>query len=169
MAPQQPHNQAGRRIPGWFPPLRQHLREFVRTPLWRGILPAFLSGFGVVALLCLAHYGTGSSKVLSAALLTGGLCALCYAIGIWGATGPDSDEEDEEREEAETESSLPLWLRRTILVGLLLIALGAVAWPSLQRIMEGQRTLFDGCIEIVGKLLTLVCVVVPIRIAERRR
>lgn len=167
MTHQQPNNQAGNRIPGRFSPLRQHLREFVRTPLWLGILPAFLSGFGVVALLCLARYGTGSPKVLSAALLTGGLCALGYVLGIWGATCPDS--EDEEQDEAETESGLPLWLRRTILAGLLLIALGAIAWPSLQRIMEGQRTLFDGCIEIVGKLLTVVCVVVPIRIAERRR
>lgn len=169
MTHQQPNNQAETPNTGRFSPLRQHLREFVRTPLWRGILPAFLSGFGVVALLCLARYGTGSPKVLSAALLTGGLCALGYAIGIWGATCPDSDDEDEEQDEAETESGLPLWLRRTILAGLLLIALGAIAWPSLQRIMEGQRTLFDGCIEIVGKLLTLLCVVAPIRIAERRR
>lgn len=149
-------------------PSRERLRAFAHTPLWRGVLPAFALGGGIVALLCATRYGTGSPKVLSAGLLAGGLCMLGYVIGIWAATAPDSDEKAEP-EESQPESRTSVWLRRAILASLLLIALGAIAWPSLHRIMEGQRTLFDGCIEIVGNLLTLVCVVVPIRIAERRR
>lgn len=166
MKSKQSDRLAGRKSLCGLSPFRQHLREFALTPLWRGLLPAFLFGFGVVTLLCLAHYGIVPRKVLLPALLAGGCCAFGYTLGVWSATAPDKEDEQPEEPEAK---NLPLWLQRAIVIGLVLIALGAVAWPSLARVQEGTRSLFDGSIEILAKLMAAVCTVVPIWIAERRR
>ena len=41
--------------------------------------------------------------------------------------------------------------------------------PDGGRIVEGERTVLEGAAEIVSKVLTVVCVIVPVWLAERAR
>jgi len=115
---------------------------FIRNRLWIGLPPAFVAGFGVVLLL----------------LVSG------------GESGPDSEPVAENSEQASGDRFAPRKLRwwLWILCGGAAICY-AVFSPSIGRIVEGERTVLEGAAEIVSKVLTVVCVIVPVWLAERAR
>ena len=136
-------------------PSRARFRMFIRNRLWIGLPPAFVAGFGVVLLL---------------ASIAGGLCVFGWILGVWAATGPDSEPVAENSEQASGDRFAPRGLRwwLWVLCGGAAICY-AVFSPSIGRIVEGERTVLEGAAEIVSKVLTVVCVIVPVWLAERAR
>ncbi len=106
------------------------------------------------------------------ASITSGLCVLGWILGVWAATGPDP--------EADSNAEIQNGFRGSVLLpagcdgGCGFFCGGAaicyaVFSPSIGRIVEGERTVLEGAAEIVSKVLTVVCVIVPVWLAERAR
>lgn len=93
-------------------------------------------------------------------------------IGRLGRNGPDpeADSNAENPEQASGDRFAPRGLRWClwVLCGGAAICY-AVFSPSIGRIVEGERTVLEGAAEIVSKVLTVVCVIVPVWLAERAR
>ena len=63
-------------------PGRNRLQAFVYSRLWMGVFPSFLAGFAVIFLIC--YWGNlPVEKSSNKALLSGLLCVVGYAIGVW--------------------------------------------------------------------------------------
>ena len=111
-------------------------------------------------------------RSLVRASIAGGLCVFGWILGIWAATGPDpeADSNAENPEQASGDRFAPRGLRWClwVLCGGAAICY-AVFSPSIGRIVEGERTVLEGAAEIVSKVLTVVCVIVPVWLAERAR
>lgn len=151
-------------------PSRARFRMFIRNRLWIGLLPAFVAGFGVVLLLLVSGGESTPERSLVRASIAGGLCVFGWILGVWAATGPDSEPVAENSEQASGDRFAPRKLRwwLWILCGGAAICY-AVFSPSIGRIVEGERTVLEGAAEIVSKVLTVVCVIVPVWLAERAR
>mgnify|MGYP003193444679 FL=1 len=153
-------------------PSRARFRSFVCNRLWIGVLPAFVAGFGIVLLLLVFSRESTPERSLVRASIAGGLCVFGWILGIWAATGPDpeADSNAENPEQASGDRFAPRGLRWClwILCGGAAICY-AVFSPSIGRIVEGERTVLEGAAEIVSKVLTVVCVIVPVWLAERAR
>ncbi len=68
-------------------PGRNRLQAFVYSRLWMGVFPSFLAGFAVIFLIC--YWGNlPVEKSSNKALLSGLLCVVGYAIGVWAAVAP---------------------------------------------------------------------------------
>lgn len=91
-------------------------------------------------------------------------------IGRLGRNGPDPEPVAENSEQASGDRFAPRGLRwwLWVLCGGAAICY-AVFSPSIGRIVEGERTVLEGAAEIVSKVLTVVCVIVPVWLAERAR
>ncbi|WP_303175644.1 hypothetical protein [Alistipes putredinis] len=151
-------------------PSRVRFRMFIRNRLWIGLPPAFVAGFGVVLLLLVSGGESTPERSLVRASIAGGLCVFGWILGVWAATGPDSEPVAENSEQASGDRFAPRKLRwwLWILCGGAAICY-AVFSPSIGRIVEGERTVLEGAAEIVSKVLTVVCVIVPVWLAERAR
>ena len=153
-------------------PSRARFRSFVCNRLWIGVLPAFVAGFGIVLLLLVFSRESTPERSLVRASIAGGLCVFGWILGIWAATGPDpeADSNAENPEQASGDRFAPRGLRwwLWVLCGGAAICY-AVFSPSIGRIVEGERTVLEGAAEIVSKVLTVVCVIVPVWLAERAR
>lgn len=151
-------------------PSRARFRMFIRNRLWIGLLPAFVAGFGVVLLLLVFGGESTPERSLVRASIAGGLCVFGWILGVWAATGPDSEPVAENSEQTSGDRFAPRKLRwwLWILCGGAAICY-AVFSPSIGRIVEGERTVLEGAAEIVSKVLTVVCVIVPVWLAERAR
>lgn len=153
-------------------PSRARFRSFVCNRLWIGVLPAFVAGFGIVLLLLVFSRESTPERSLVRASIAGGLCVFGWILGIWAATGPDpeADSNAENPEQASGDRFAPRGLRWClwVLCGGAAICY-AVFSPSIGRIVEGERTVLEGAAEIVSKVLTVVCVIVPVWLAERAR
>lgn len=151
-------------------PSRARFRSFVCNRLWIGVLPAFVAGFGIVLLLLVFSRESTPERSLVRASIAGGLCVFGWILGIWAATGPDpeADSNAENPEQASGDRFAPRGLRWClwVLCGGAAICY-AVFSPSIGRIVEGERTVLEGAAEIVSKVLTVVCVIVPVWLAER--
>ena len=114
-------------------PGRNRLQAFVYSRLWMGVFPSFLAGFAVIFLIC--YWGNlPVEKSSNKALLSGLLCVVGYAIGVW------------------------------------CLALVAIfAYPSIERVLSGERTILEGCVELTGKCLMIVCLFVPVYIRLKRK
>ena len=76
-------------------PGRNRVQAFVYSRLWMGVFPSFLAGFAVIFLIC--YWGNlPVEKSSNKALLSGLLCVVGYAIGVWAAVAPDKDDEEDE-------------------------------------------------------------------------
>ncbi|WP_443772365.1 hypothetical protein [Alistipes putredinis] len=153
-------------------PSRARFRMFIRNRLWIGLPPAFVAGFGVVLLLLVSGGESTPERSLVRASIAGSLCVFGWILGVWAATGPDSeaDSNAENPEQASGDRFAPRGLRwwLWVLCGGAAICY-AVFSPSIGRIVEGERTVLEGAAEIVSKVLTVVCVIVPVWLAERAR
>lgn len=151
-------------------PSRARFRMFIRNRLWIGLPPAFVAGFGVVLLLLVFGGESTPERSLVRASIAGGLCVFGWILGVWAATGPDSEPVAENSEQASGDRFAPRGLRwwLWVLCGGAAICY-AVFSPSIGRIVEGERTVLEGAAEIVSKVLTVVCVIVPVWLAERAR
>ena len=151
-------------------PSRARFRMFIRNRLWIGLPPAFVAGFGVVLLLLVSGGESTPERSLVRASIAGSLCVFGWILGVWAATGPDSEPVAENSEQASGDRFAPRKLRwwLWILCGGAAICY-AVFSPSIGRIVEGERTVLEGAAEIVSKVLTVVCVIVPVWLAERAR
>ena len=120
-------------------PGRNRVQAFVYSRLWMGVFPSFLAGFAVIFLIC--YWGNlPVEKSSNKALLSGLLCVLGYAIGVWAA------------------------------VAVCCLALVAIfAYPSIERVLSGERTILEGCVELTGKCLMIVCLFVPVYIRLKRK
>ena len=151
-------------------PSRVRFRMFIRNRLWIGLPPAFVAGFGVVLLLLVSGGESTPERSLVRASIAGGLCVFGWILGVWAATGPDpeADSNAENPEQASGDRFAPRGLRwwLWVLCGGAAICY-AVFSPSIGRIVEGERTVLEGAAEIVSKVLTVVCVIVPVWLAER--
>ena len=151
-------------------PSRARFRMFIRNRLWIGLPPAFVAGFGVVLLLLVSGGESTPERSLVRASIAGSLCVFGWILGVGAATGPDSEPVAENSEQASGDRFAPRKLRwwLWILCGGAAICY-AVFSPSIGRIVEGERTVLEGAAEIVSKVLTVVCVIVPVWLAERAR
>lgn len=153
-------------------PSRVRFRMFIRNRLWIGLPPAFVAGFGVVLLLLVSGGESTPERSLVRASIAGGLCVFGWILGVWAATGPDpeADSNAENPEQASGDRFAPRGLRwwLWVLCGGAAICY-AVFSPSIGQIVEGERTVLEGAAEIVSKVLTVVCVIVPVWLAERAR
>lgn len=151
-------------------PSRARFRMFIRNRLWIGLPPAFVAGFGVVLLLLVSGGESTPERSLVRASIAGSLCVFGWILGVWAATGPDSEPVAENSEQASGDRFAPRGLRwwLWVLCGGAAICY-AVFSPSIGRIVEGERTVLEGAAEIVSKVLTVVCVIVPVWLAERAR
>lgn len=154
-------------------PNRARFRAFIHNRLWIGLPPAFIAGFGIVLLLLIFGGESTPERSLLWALISGGLCVFGWILGVWAATGPDPAEPDSDAGNPEQVSGdrlasrgLRSWL--WVLCGGLMVCY-ALFSPSIGRIVEGERTVLEGAAEIVSEILTVVCVIVPIWLAERAR
>ena len=140
-------------------PSRARFRMFIRNRLWIGLPPAFVAGFGVVLLLLVSGGESTPERSLVRASIAGSLCVFGWILGVWAATGPDSEPVAENSEQASGDRFAPRKLRwwLWILCGGAAICY-AVFSPSIGRIVEGERTVLEGAAEIVSKVLTVVCV-----------
>ena len=157
---------------------------FIRNRLWIGLPPAFVAGFGVVLLLLVSGGESTPERSLVRASIAGGLCVFGWILGVWAATGPDPEADSNAEnpqdgnykalavnsEQASGDRFAPRGLRwwLWVLCGGAAICY-AVFSPSIGRIVEGERTVLEGAAEIVSKVLTVVCVIVPVWLAERAR
>lgn len=152
----------------WFAahgfPCRERWNAFLHTRLWIGLAPAFAVGFLVVSSVGWI-LGVGTDRVLVAGPLAGGLCVLGYVLGVWGATGSGEDEEDCGKEAP----PVPVWRVRVRSGCLILFFLAWIAWPSVERTLSGERQPAEAVLETLGKLLMLLCVVIPVWIVLRKR
>lgn len=153
-------------------PSRARFRSFVCNRLWIGVLPAFVVGFGIVLLLLVFSRESTPERSLVRASIAGGLCVFGWILGVWAATGPDpeADSNAENPEQASEDRLAARGLRWWLWVlGGGFAACYVVFSPSIERIVEGERTVLEGTAEIVSKVLTVVCVIVPVWLAERAR
>lgn len=72
-------------------PSRARFRMFIRNRLWIGLPPAFVAGFGVVLLLLVSGGESTPERSLVRASIAGSLCVFGWILGVWAATGPDSE------------------------------------------------------------------------------
>ena len=158
-------------------PSRVRFRMFIRNRLWIGLPPAFVAVFFQLffardLLIRLNLIITLNDMNLVRASIAGGLCVFGWILGVWAATGPDpeADSNAENPEQASGDRFAPRGLRwwLWVLCGGAAICY-AVFSPSIGRIVEGERTVLEGAAEIVSKVLTVVCVIVPVWLAERAR
>lgn len=151
-------------------PSRARFRMFIRNRLWIGLPPAFVAGFGVVLLLLVSGGESTPERSLVRASIAGSLCV----FGWYWASGlqrdPIRSRWPKTRNRASGDRFAPRKLRwwLWILCGGAAICY-AVFSPSIGRIVEGERTVLEGAAEIVSKVLTVVCVIVPVWLAERAR
>lgn len=151
-------------------PSRARFRMFIRNRLWIGLPPAFVAGFGVVLLLLVSGGEATPERSLVRASIAGGLCVFGWILGIWAATGPEPEPVAENSEQASEDRLAARGLRWWLWVlGGGFAACYVVFSPSIERIVEGERTVLEGAAEIVSKVLTVVCVIVPVWLAERAR
>lgn len=145
-------------------PGRNRFQAFVYSRLWPGMFPSFLVGFVVMFLVC--YWGDLSiEKASDKALLSGALCVLGYAIGIWAAVAPDKDDE---KDEVEASTGKAGWINKVKIAACCLVLVGIFAYPSIDQIFNGEQTLLDGCVELTGKCLMIVCLLVPVYIRLKR-
>lgn len=105
-------------------------------------------------------------KASDKALLSGALCVLGYAIGIWAAVAPDKDDE---KDEVEASTGKAGWINKVKIAACCLVLVGIFAYPSIDQIFNGEQTLLDGCVELTGKCLMIVCLLVPVYIRLKRK
>ena len=151
-------------------PNRARFRAFIHNRLWIGLPPAFVAGFGIVLLLLVFGRESTPERSLVRASIAGGLCVFGWILGVWAATGPDPEPAAENSEQASGYRFAPRGLRwwLWVLCGGAAICY-AVFSPSIGRIVEGERTVLEGAAEIVSKVLTVACVIVPFWLVERAR
>lgn len=140
-------------------PSRARFRMFIRNRLWIGLPPAFVAGFGVVLLLLVSGGESTPERSLVRASIAGSLCVFGWILGIWAATGPDpeADSNAENPEQASEDRLAARGLRWWLWVlGGGFAACYVVFSPSIERIVEGERTVLEGTAEIVSKVLTVV-------------
>lgn len=151
-------------------PSRARFRMFIRNRLWIGLLPAFVAGFGVVLLLLVSG---GESTPERSLVRRRSPAVYAYSVGYWASglqRDPIRSRWPKTRNRASGDRFAPRKLRwwLWILCGGAAICY-AVFSPSIGRIVEGERTVLEGAAEIVSKVLTVVCVIVPVWLAERAR
>lgn len=88
-------------------PSRVRFRMFIRNRLWIGLPPAFVAGFGVVLLLLVSGGESTPERSLVRASIAGGLCVFGWILGVWAATGPDSEPVAENSEQASGDRFAP--------------------------------------------------------------
>lgn len=146
-------------------PGRNRVQAFVYSRLWMGVFPSFLAGFAVIFLIC--YWGNlPVEKSSNKALLSGLLCVVGYAIGVWAAVAPDKDDEEDEVEDSTGKAS---WIDKVKLAVCCLALVAIFAYPSIERVLSGERTILEGCVELTGKCLMIVCLFVPVYIRLKRK
>lgn len=146
-------------------PGRNRVQAFVYSRLWVGVFPSFLAGFAVIFLIC--YWGNlPVEKSSNKALLSGLLCVVGYAIGVWAAVAPDKDDEEDEVEDSTGKAS---WIDKVKLAVCCLALVAIFAYPSIERVLSGERTILEGCVELTGKCLMVVCLFVPVYIRLKRK
>ena len=88
-------------------PSRARFRMFIRNRLWIGLPPAFVAGFGVVLLLLVSGGESTPERSLVRASIAGSLCVFGWILGVWAATGPDSEPVAENSEQASGDRFAP--------------------------------------------------------------
>mgnify|MGYP005799332653 FL=1 len=107
------------------------MQAFVYSRLWMGVFPSFLAGFAVIFLIC--YWGNlPVEKSSNKALLSGLLCVVGYAIGVWAAVAPDNDDEEDEDEDSTGKAR---WIDKVKLAGWCLALVAIFAYPSIERVL----------------------------------
>ena len=115
-------------------PSRARFRMFIRNRLWIGLPPAFVAGFGVVLLLLVSGGESTPERSLVRASIAGSLCVFGWILGVWAATGPDSEPVAENSEQASGDRFAPRKLRWC---GFFAVGL-RYAMPSFLRVSDGS-------------------------------
>lgn len=116
-------------------PSRARFRMFIRNRLWIGLPPAFVAGFGVVLLLLVSGGESTPERSLVRASIAGSLCVFGWILGVWAATGPDSEPVAENSEQASGDRFAP----RKLHGGCGFFAVGLrYAMPSFLRVSDGS-------------------------------
>lgn len=144
--------------------------DFVRTSLWRGVLPAAAIGFAVIFLLYRFAGGVPEEAVMRRALLAAGICALSYVIGIWCAVRPERKEQDADDEtEEEDDGKNDTVGAKLKVAGALLLFAALLAWPSIEECLKGAIDVVECAAHTTLKFLVVGCVLGPVwrRIGSR--
>lgn len=146
---------------------------FIHSRSWWWLAPVAVATF--VALFFLRRFGDDLSTgaALGKAAIFAGVIAFCWGIGVWAASGKCSDpaavNPESEPGEPSSIDALPLWVSRTVVIVMLLIALSATCWSQISGMVEGEVSLASGFGGVLLKTMAIVAVLLPSWLENRRR
>ena len=76
---------------------------------------------------------------------------------------------DDEEDEVEDSTGKASWIDKVKLAVCCLALVAIFAYPSIERVLSGERTILEGCVELTGKCLVIVCLFVPVYIRLKRK
>ena len=147
---------------------------FLFSPLWLGLPVAAAVAFGVVwGMFSLSSDPEIASRCLRSAMISGGCTAFAWILGMFAASGPDSEEGDVPddclADAGNAASCSEPWRERLKLAGWCLLFLLLISVPDIRRVICDSRPVLAGVAGVVTKLFAIVAVAVPVYISMRRR
>ena len=94
-------------------------------------------------------------------------------IDVLKISDDDDDVDDDilldEEDEVEDSTGRASWIDKVKLAVCSLALVAIFAYPSIERVLSGERTILEGCVELTGKCLMIVCLFVPVYIRLKRK
>lgn len=152
---------------------KEHVRLFLRSPLWIGVPFVAATTFAIELLIVLTISGRPFVELWQGALLCSLLGAFAWIIGIWAASGEAEDDKEEVEPLRQSISKMSVmkienpYLRTALVCFGSLCLFALICMSQIEDIVEGVKSVAFPIAGIVLKAIAIVAVIAPVYLHEK--